>query len=110
MGLDDRVTALAVSGTDTYFGGGFTGAGGMTRHNIARLNAGGTLDATWDPNANGVVSTLAVAGTAVYAGGSFTMIGGQYRFTDAHLAAIIALGEEPTTRPAAAARSRTPTG
>jgi uncharacterized delta-60 repeat protein len=66
-------------------GGDFTtlspnGGGAVTRNHIARLNPDGTLDATFNPNANGVVDAIAVqADGKVLAGGVFTAIGGQSR-------------------------------
>ena len=52
---------------------------GRPRNSIARLNADGSLDATWNPDAYDVVYALAVSGGDVYAGGYFWFIGGQER-------------------------------
>jgi len=62
-----------------YIGGAFTQVGTLSRNNIARILAGGTVDPAWNPNANSDVYDLAVSGSTVYAGGGFTSIGGQAR-------------------------------
>ena len=52
----------------------------VTRNRIARLNPDGTLDAAFDPNANGSVRTMAVqADGKILVGGLFSNIGGQTR-------------------------------
>ena len=72
-------------------GGQFTtlspnGGAPVTRNHIARLNPDGTLDATFDPNANdGVYSIALQADGQILAGGSFTSIGGQTRNNIARL-------------------------
>jgi hypothetical protein len=73
-GMNDRVYALAVSGTNVYAGGRFTMAGGKPVGYIAK----------WDGNSwtglgsglNSWVRALAVSGTNLYAGGDFTTAGG----------------------------------
>jgi len=60
-------------------GGTFTSLNGTLRKNIGRLNADGTLDASWDPGANGEVYSLAISGAVIYVGGTFTAAGGQPR-------------------------------
>ncbi|NMQ20925.1 hypothetical protein E4P82_18055 [Candidatus Competibacter phosphatis] len=58
-------------------GGAFDIVDGVPRRNIARLNADGSLDATWNPGVNNVVNALAVDGSNnVYVGGQFTTLGG----------------------------------
>src|SRR5215475_5569138 len=57
-------------------GGIFTQVNGKRRSNIARINPDGTLDLTWDPNANDAVQVLAAYGTNIFIGGEFTSIGG----------------------------------
>ncbi|MBS1513571.1 MAG: hypothetical protein JSS63_00965, partial [Bacteroidetes bacterium] len=59
-----------------YIGGGFTKVGIYTRNYIAHINSDGTVDATWNPNANNTVNTIAISGSDIYAGGQFTTIGG----------------------------------
>jgi hypothetical protein len=61
-------------------GGRFTLLGGQTRNHLARLNADGTLDAGFNPGANGDVFALAVqANGKILVGGAFTTLGGQPR-------------------------------
>lgn len=62
-------------------GGDFTGIGGGTgttpRANVARLNADGSVDLSFDPGANGRVETFALQRDGkILVGGSFTTIGG----------------------------------
>ena len=66
-------------------GGDFTslspnGGSAVTRNRIARLNPDGTLDAAFNPNADGSVASIAVQSDGkIIAAGSFTNIGGQTR-------------------------------
>ncbi len=54
--------------------------GGTARNRIARLNADGTLDTGFDPNANGDVYSVAVqADGKILLGGDFTTVGGTAR-------------------------------
>jgi len=76
---NDRVYALAVSGTIVYAGGEFTTIGGQSRNCIAALDASTGQPTAWNPNANSGVVALAASGTTVYAGGYFWSIGGQRR-------------------------------
>src|SRR5947209_16751172 len=61
-------------------GGNFTtlspnGGASVTRNRIARLNADGTLDTAFNPNANARVSTIVVQGDGkILLGGSFTTL------------------------------------
>ena len=76
---NDQVSALAVSGSDLYVGGIFTTLNGSTtRNHLAKIptSGNGTVDASWDPNANNNVNTLAVSGSDVYVGGTFTTLNG----------------------------------
>src|SRR5579862_6354777 len=43
-----------------YIGGDFTLVGGVTRNYLARLNSDGTLNSSWNPNANDPVFALAI--------------------------------------------------
>jgi uncharacterized delta-60 repeat protein len=66
---------IIVGGLFTTLGGGGTGT--ATRNRIGRLHPNGTLDASFDPGANGTVFTLAVqADGKILAGGDFTGLGG----------------------------------
>jgi uncharacterized delta-60 repeat protein len=77
------VRALAVQGDGkVVIGGGFTSVNGTSRNYIARLNADGSLDASFAPSsgAGSVVYALAVQGDGkVVIGGSFTSVNGQPR-------------------------------
>ena len=66
----------------------------VTRNRIARLNPDGTLDATFNPNANNSVSCIAVqADGKILVGGSFSSIGGQTRNYIARLDATTGLAD-----------------
>ncbi|MFP5445738.1 MAG: fibronectin type III domain-containing protein, partial [Betaproteobacteria bacterium] len=68
--------------------------GGQMRNRIARLNADGTLDAGFNPDANNFVSSVAVQPDGkVLVGGSFTSMGGQMRNRIARLNADGTLDE-----------------
>ena len=75
------VTALAVQADGKILVGGFfstfapNGGGTVFRSRIARLNTNGTVDASFNPNANGTVHTLALLPDGkILIGGSFTAI------------------------------------
>ncbi|MEG3977734.1 DUF4347 domain-containing protein, partial [Microcoleus sp. herbarium8] len=63
-----------------YVGGAFTSIGGVARNRIARLNSDGTVDATFNPNANDIVLRIAIdsSGNPIV-GGAFDNIGGSTR-------------------------------
>ena len=64
----------------TILGGGFTSVLGVARNRIARLNADGTLDAGFDPNADYDVYSVAVqADGKILLGGRFDTVGGTAR-------------------------------
>ncbi|AKC82988.1 hypothetical protein IMCC26134_09730 [Verrucomicrobia bacterium IMCC26134] len=81
-GVNTIVLSLALQADGkVLIGGIFTtlqpngAATATTRNRIARLNADGTLDEGFDPNANGTVSSLALqADGKVLIGGSFTTL------------------------------------
>src|SRR3954468_18207312 len=84
VGLTVLAAALQPDGK-IVIGGDFStiapnGGPTVTRNRIARINADGTLDPDFNPNANGQVRAIAVqADGKVLAGGGFTTIGGQTR-------------------------------
>jgi len=70
------------------------GGATVTRNRIARLNPDGTLDAAFDPNADGIVESIAVqANGQILAGGFFTTIGGETRNFIARLDATTGLAD-----------------
>lgn len=81
--------AMAVSGTNLYIGGAFTGIGSYGRNYIAKLRTTGTgaVDPTWNPGANDWVQTIVANGSEMYVGGYFTSIGLQNRGCIAKLSA-----------------------
>src|SRR6266446_688199 len=60
-------------------GGYFSSVNGVSRTNIARVNADGSVDQTWNPEANGEVRQIALSGADVFVLGDFSVIGGQSR-------------------------------
>jgi uncharacterized delta-60 repeat protein len=75
-------------------GGSFSSILGVTRHNIARLNTDGTLDAAFDPNANDRIWSIVVQPEGkILVGGEFTSIGGQLRNSIARLDATTGLAD-----------------
>lgn len=76
-------TLVRDAGGKTVIGGNFQfmGDGVTVRNNIARLNADGTLDTTWQPEASGEVDALTFdpLSGSIYAAGQFAAIGGQTR-------------------------------
>jgi hypothetical protein len=84
------VKAIAPDGAGGYYiGGSFTYVGTSPRANLAHILADGSLDAEWNPGANGIVQALVVSDTTVYVGGRFTTVAGETRN---HLAALTAQG------------------
>ncbi|MBI5773956.1 MAG: hypothetical protein HZA89_09480, partial [Verrucomicrobia bacterium] len=68
-----NVTCLAISGTNLYVGGLFTGAGGQPRRGLAAVNIrNGALNPNWrcDVNTSNVLA-LAVSGSSLIVGGQF---------------------------------------
>jgi len=81
-------------------GGAFTSVLGVPRNRIGRLNTDGTLDAAFNPDANGNVEAIAVqADGKILASGLFTSIGGQARNRIARLDATTGLADsfDPNT-------------
>lgn len=81
-GLTPEVTSLVLqSDQKIVVGGGFTtvqsngASAATTRNRIARFNADGSLDAAFNPNANGLVLSLAVQTDGkILVGGGFTSL------------------------------------
>ena len=66
----------------------------MTRNKVARLNTDGTLDTSFNPNANNDVISIAVQTDGkILVGGTFTSIGGQTRNRIARLDATTGLAD-----------------
>jgi uncharacterized delta-60 repeat protein len=78
---DMPVRSLAVQADGKILmSGAFTTVGAVRRNRIARLNADGTLDISFNPNANGNVFSLAVqADGKILMSGFFTSVGGVTR-------------------------------
>jgi uncharacterized delta-60 repeat protein len=70
------------------------GGAAVTRNHIARLNPDGTLDASFNPNADGILSAIVVqADGKILVGGQFEGIGGQARRNIARLDATTGLAD-----------------
>ncbi len=77
VGFDISVRAVAIQSDGKVIIGGHTTVNGVTRNGIARLNADGTLDTTFDTSvgANSTVNAVAVQSDGkVIIGGSFTRV------------------------------------
>ena len=86
-GTNGWVYALAETGDGRILvGGAFTSVGGVPRNRLARLNADGTLDPSFNPDANSTVwsITLGPDGRAIV-GGDFTLLGGVARLRIARI-------------------------
>ncbi|HET9771328.1 MAG TPA: hypothetical protein VFS16_10600, partial [Acidimicrobiia bacterium] len=83
--------ALSADGSRLLAGGDFTVLGGVARSRLAAVNpAGGGIDPSFNPGANGVVRTLVAAPDGrSFAGGDFTSIAGR---AQPHLAALTPAG------------------
>jgi hypothetical protein len=85
--FNGNVSAIAISGTTMYVGGGFTqatnapvnGGGTLTRNRLAAIDMTTGALLPWNPDANNNVAAIAVDGSTVYVGGGFTNVGGQPR-------------------------------
>jgi uncharacterized delta-60 repeat protein len=102
---DNSIEAVAVQPDGkVLIGGSFTQVNGITRNRLARLNADGTLDLTFDPGAgfNNTVRAVAIQSDGrILAGGHFTHYQGVHQpylvrlLTDATLDASYAIGTGP---------------
>ena len=70
---------LAAPDGGWYIGGNFTDVGGVPRAGLAKLNADGSLDASFAPQVSGFVDSLALNGSSLYLGGSFNLVDGAIR-------------------------------
>lgn len=68
---------VGTPGGNVLLGGEFTSAGpsNVERFSVARFDAGGRLDTTWNPMVHGKVSALATNGSSVFIGGDYPQIG-----------------------------------
>jgi uncharacterized delta-60 repeat protein len=101
------VTAMALqSNGQVLIGGIFTslapngGVTGTVRNHVARLNADGSIDAGFNPNANDLVNTLSLLSSGqVLIGGSFTTLqpnGAATAINSSHVAILNADGSDST--------------
>ncbi|HEB68496.1 MAG TPA: hypothetical protein ENI88_02625, partial [Desulfobulbus sp.] len=77
--VNGAVTVVAVQQDGKILiGGSFTGVNGVGRNRIARLNADGSLDLTFNPGtgADNDVGAITVQGSKILIGGHFTSING----------------------------------
>jgi hypothetical protein len=71
--INNRVYAIAPSGSTVFVGGVFTQVGGVAHSYLAALDSNGNLTG-WSPSASSTVYDLAVSGGMVYVGGTFASI------------------------------------
>ncbi|HST51127.1 MAG TPA: Calx-beta domain-containing protein, partial [Pyrinomonadaceae bacterium] len=80
LGLSQTVHAILIQPDGRILiGGSFSRVNGTTRNNIARLNADGTLDTSFDPGSGASDVVLSIArqsGGKVLIGGQFTKVNG----------------------------------
>jgi len=82
-------------------GGYFSVVNGVARTNIARLNADGSLDETWNPGiSGGGVRTLALVGMDLFVIGDFTAMGGLRRSGIAKISTSPTATVDPAWNPA----------
>jgi hypothetical protein len=75
------VQAIALQGDGKVLVGGDIGKiGGAPRRNLARLNADGSVDATFHVDVDNTVLAIAVSGSTAYISGMFSHVGTQQRF------------------------------
>lgn len=83
-------TAMALSGSTLYLGGGFSTVTGQPRLRLAAIDVNTAALLPWNPGATEAVSSLAVSSTgSVFASGEFLAVGGVARH---HLAEIDSAG------------------
>jgi uncharacterized delta-60 repeat protein len=95
------IEAIAIqSDGKVVIGGWFTEVAGQPRQNIARLNANGSLDAAFNPGANGRVNDLAIQPDGkILVGGEMTLLAGEARNYLGRLNANGALDDSYTINP-----------
>lgn len=77
---DGQISVIVSDGAGGwYLGGDFTRIGGHPAGGLAHVLASGSLDATFLPKADGLVSAFALEGDTLYVGGDFTHVGGLAR-------------------------------
>lgn len=77
-GTNNITNAIAISGSNIYVGGAFTGAGSfvsLVRNYIGATDLTGIATA-WNPNANNTVNAIVTLGSSVFIGGTFTTVNG----------------------------------
>src|SRR5436305_13261033 len=75
-GLNDYVSAIAVSGADVYIGGNFTTAGAVSANHIAKWNSTTNTWSALGSGADNTINAITVSGSDLYVGGSFIVAGG----------------------------------
>ncbi|BCJ71922.1 hypothetical protein CS0771_14660 [Catellatospora sp. IY07-71] len=76
---DGRITALAADGSGIYLAGSFHKINGVSRDNLAKVDAGGVLHSGFKHAVSGTPYALAVGHDRLYVGGSITSVNGQER-------------------------------
>ena len=84
-----RAVAASPDGSTIYFGGSFSTVNGVSRSNVAAIDATTCTLLPFNPGANGFVHAITATASKVYLGGSFTTFGGQTR---SRLAAVTPTG------------------
>jgi uncharacterized delta-60 repeat protein len=87
-GVNGRVNAILIAPDGKILiGGDFSTVNGISRSRIARLNADGTLDASFNlPNGpNAAINAILISRGKIYVAGDFTSIGGTNRTRVARL-------------------------
>ena len=112
-GADSFVDAMALYTNGTHqgkivIGGGFTSFNGISRYKVARLNANGTVDTSFNPGTgvDGIVRAVAIQpDNKVIIGGEFRVVNGITRQNIARLNAdgSVDLSFDPGTGPEAGA-------
>ena len=96
-------TVLAIaqqSDGKVIIGGDFAFVNGVARTGLARINANGSLDTTWNPNPDAGVTKIAIDSNGnIYVGGGFKNIGGQARAGLAKLSSSGSGAADPTWNP-----------